>query len=335
MTFREYKAVDNQFLQLAARGVSVLVSSGDDGAEWFSDVTITDQDFGKKLEIMGSSEVITTTSDKCLSIARSCSGLQFRLGGIGTLEGQCICATSPSKVVSNPLSLFRTWAVKNTGTATTSFPADSQWVTGVGGTSFEFRTTPVERQSAMVLFSGSGGGFSPRNTRQYYQETAVRDFFDVLGGPNTPPPDSFISTGRAVPDVAAIGEFVRFCSNGNCGATFEGTSVAAPIYGGFVSTLNEYLLANNQPRLGFLNPLLYKLKKVAGFEPPAVQTDITIGNGRLRRTGVPGIDDQGGILNYFGWNTETGWDPVTGLGTPNYEKFKAGIESFRRRRHHY
>jgi tripeptidyl-peptidase I len=67
-----------------------------------------------------------------------------------------------------------------------------------------------------------------------------------------------------------------------------------------------------------LNPFLYLL----GF---TALNDITAGgsvgcNGINTQSGqpVPG----GSIIPYANWNATEGWDPVTGLGTPNFEKLK-------------
>jgi tripeptidyl-peptidase-1 len=39
---------------------------------------------------------------------------------------------------------------------------------------------------------------------------------------------------------------------------------------------------------------------------------------------IPG----GGIIPFASWNSTIGWDPVTGLGTPNFEKLVKLVLSF-------
>lgn len=39
---------------------------------------------------------------------------------------------------------------------------------------------------------------------------------------------------------------------------------------------------------------------------------------------VPGA----GIIPYASWNATVGWDPVTGLGTPNFEALKKLVLSW-------
>jgi tripeptidyl-peptidase-1 len=75
-----------------------------------------------------------------------------------------------------------------------------------------------------------------------------------------------------------------------------------------VSQLNAIRLANDKPRMGFLNPWLYSLQQ-AGF------TDIVHGGSR-GCTGTTDSGAKGAFVPYASWNATEGWDPVTGLGTP-------------------
>ena len=49
-------------------------------------------------------------------------------------------------------------------------------------------------------------------------------------------------------------------------------------------------------------------------------------NGINGQTGQPITG--GGVIPYATWNATVGWDPVTGLGTPNFEKLKKLVLSF-------
>jgi tripeptidyl-peptidase-1 len=68
-----------------------------------------------------------------------------------------------------------------------------------------------------------------------------------------------------------------------------------------VSLLNDVRITAGFSPLGFLNPWLYS----EGFKG---LNDIVAGNN-------PGCDTQG-------FNATKGWDPVTGLGTPNFGLLK-------------
>ena len=71
---------------------------------------------------------------------------------------------------------------------------------------------------------------------------------------------------------------------------------SAPLWASFINRINEERLAAGKSTVGFVNPTLYA--------NPGVMHAITIGNN-------PGC-------NTNGFSAYTGWDPVTGLGDPNY-----------------
>lgn len=92
-----------------------------------------------------------------------------------------------------------------------------------------------------------------------------------------------------------------------------GNSASAPTFAAIISLLNTARLKAKKKPLGFLNPWLYSDAK-AGL------VDITLGGS----TGCTGTDIYSGLsapyVPYASWNATTGWDPVTGLGTPNFKK---------------
>ncbi|KAH9176590.1 hypothetical protein EDB89DRAFT_1902903 [Lactarius sanguifluus] len=77
--------------------------------------------------------------------------------------------------------------------------------------------------------------------------------------------------------------------------------INAQIVAGTISLLNDYLITNGRPPLGFLNIRLYD----DGFSG---LNDITSGSN-------PGCDTDG-------FSAVPGWDSVTGLGTPYFEKLQ-------------
>lgn len=102
--------------------------------------------------------------------------------------------------------------------------------------------------------------------------------------------------------------------------TVNGTSCATPISASTFALLNDELIAAGKSLLGFLNPFLYANS--------AALNDITSGASFLsgicfdslfsvRCAGAnPGCSTNG-------FSAAVGWDPVTGLGSPNYAKLKA------------
>ncbi|TFY50310.1 hypothetical protein EVG20_g11593 [Dentipellis fragilis] len=111
------------------------------------------------------------------------------------------------------------------------------------------------------------------------------------------------ATGRAFPDVAAQARRFEIVIEGEVTYT-KGTSCSAPTFAAIVALLNDFLISEGKPPLGFLNPLLYS-KGVAGLN------DITSGNN-------PGCGTPG-------FSAVQGWDPVTGLGTPDFGKLQAVV----------
>lgn len=85
-----------------------------------------------------------------------------------------------------------------------------------------------------------------------------------------------------------------------------GTSAASPAFAAILGLLNDARFRVHKPALGFLNPFLY----LFGY------------NGLNDITGGQSNGCQGQIAGAF-WNATPGWDPVTGFGTPNFEKMKA------------
>ena len=124
---------------------------------------------------------------------------------------------------------------------------------------------------------------------------------------------------RNIPDVAAEANTDNyFCANGSCQGGIGGTSLAAPRWAGFVALINQQATANstvsgNAP-LGFLNPTIYTDGQGANYG--ATFHDITTGdnaNGTSCTVGTPGCLPSG----VQGFNAVTGFDLVTGWGSPN------------------
>ena len=89
------------------------------------------------------------------------------------------------------------------------------------------------------------------------------------------------------------------------GCGVAGTSCASPTASGVIALLNDLRLSSNKTTLGFLNPFIY--------EHSEAFNDITTGSSN-------GCGFFGG-----GWPASTGWDAVTGVGTPNYAKLAAAV----------
>jgi subtilase family serine protease len=172
--------------------------------------------------------------------------------------------------------------------ATTSFAADSPWVTAVGGTTLVHNGATFSE----TAWSDSGGGFSRFYKTPSYQQSLPAAVQKQLGGQ------------RGVPDVSADadpGTGLDVYQDGFW-ALAGGTSAAAPLWAGVMAIADQ--MAGHP--LGFINPALYKLAASSTY--PQDFRDITQGNNSNPEARVNG------------YNAVQGWDPVTGLGSPNAAK---------------
>ncbi|MCL4562176.1 MAG: S53 family peptidase [Chloroflexi bacterium] len=213
------------------------------------------------------------------------------------------------------------------GFATADWPASSPWVTSVGGTSlaigaennrvfetgwgtsnYNCNTTTLACTRTGWLY-GAGGGVSQLFAEPSYQKNAGLDL-----------------TGRGVPDVAALadpqmGFLVGQTQTFPDGVYYDeyrigGTSLASPIFAGLMALLDQKA---GKPH-GFANPLFYE-NASAFYDVLPMNTavarrnfnngvDATNGTSDFLRT----FNDYSGSPTQF---TGTGWDNVTGLGTPS------------------
>ncbi|KAF1818954.1 tripeptidyl-peptidase 1 precursor [Dissoconium aciculare CBS 342.82] len=171
---------------------------------------------------------------------------------------------------------------------TPDFPTGCPWVTSVGG------TKSFQPEVAVSRF-GSGAGFSNYFGQPSYQSKVVNAYVKGLNGKFD---GLYNKSGRAYPDVAAQSNHDAIVWNGTV-RTVGGTSASSPTFAAVIALVNDALIAAGKPSLGFLNPWLYKGAYKA-------LTDVTSGSSiGCNSTGFPAA---------------VGWDPVTGFGTPNFDK---------------
>ncbi len=168
---------------------------------------------------------------------------------------------------------------------TTSFPADSPWVTAIGGTNLKRKGTAIQE----TAWNGSGGGFSHFYQMPSYQKTL----------PATT--QQLFQNRRGIPDVSAVADPLTGLAiyQDNLWTLGGGTSASTPVWAGLIAIANQ--MAGHS--LGFIDPALYKLATSDTYQRDF--RDITQGNNT--NSGVEG------------YPAVSGWDPVTGLGAPNAE----------------
>ncbi|KAJ5852611.1 uncharacterized protein N7529_011996 [Penicillium soppii] len=180
------------------------------------------------------------------------------------------------------------------------FPAACPWVTSVGATT----GTAPERA---VYFSS--GGFSDLWERPKYQDSAVGDYLGTIGDQWS---GLFNPKGRAFPDVAAQGQNYAIYTHGSL-TSVDGTSASAPAFAAIIALLNDARLKTNQSPMGFLNPWLYSAGRDGLTDIVNGGSTGCDGNGRFG-----GPNNGGPSVPGASWNATQGWDPVTGLGSPNF-----------------
>lgn len=199
---------------------------------------------------------------------------------------------------------------------TVQWPASDPLVTGVGGTNLCVHATtglgvdPVPPPAACTgamqresAWPGSGGGFS--------HVFAKPDFQNTLPAGSTP-----IGDMRGVPDVAynaspRTGVLIYDSGSGGGGSNVRvpgwyvigGTSASSPQWAGIAAIATQSSRQLYGHDLGYINPALYSIAN----DPGAYANDffdVTSGNNQTDPT-------------VLGYSASPGWDPVTGLGTPN------------------
>ena len=251
--------------------------------------TVISQSFGSTEEAFNSTQSLLNLRHAFISAAANGVTVLASSGDFGTANPGKTPTPNPSTV---PFP-------------TVQWPASDPLVTSVGGTYLctdpvtgtgidntdppsNCDVTPPIREIGWI---DSGGGFSHIFAKPAYQ--------DALPAGSTP-----IGAMRGVPDVAfqasaRTGPLVYDTAPG-AGGWFivGGTSCSAPQWAGLVAIADQ--IAGHG--LGVINPTLYQLADSSNHG--TYFYDVTTGNNQTDPT-IPG------------YPATVGWDPVTGLGTPN------------------
>jgi subtilase family serine protease len=235
--------------------------------------------------------------------------------------------------------------IEATGTRQTDYPASDDFVTAVGGTSLAvgrrgntlFETGWGTQRATIVdgewnlpgeFRGGGGGGTSALFPQPAYQRRVVPPAIANVNHNGTP--------GRAVPDVAALGDpntgFLMGQTQEFPDGTIKysqlrigGTSLSSPLVAGIQAVANQ--VAHRS--LGFINPALYKLNGTAAFRDIRTQG---VHTGVVRVDFANGADATDGTLVSLRTLNDTGtisvrrgYDDVTGNGTPNGAAYLVGL----------
>ena len=181
-----------------------------------------------------------------------------------------------------------------------SFPGTCPYITSVGATQIVpgASVTAPEEACETVIFSG--GGFSNVFPIPSYQNAAVQSYFTNYNPPYGADRYNNSRQTRGFPDLSANGANYVIAIDGTFNLVF-GTSASSPTVGSIITLVNEARIDVGKSSVGFINPTIYA--------HPNVFNDITQGG------------NQG--CGTAGFTAVPGWDPVTGLGTPNFLKLTA------------
>ena len=178
------------------------------------------------------------------------------------------------------------------------FPGTCPWITSVGGTALP-AGKPVGTPEVASYDFGSGGGFSNLFSLPSYQDNAVGKYYAEHDPGYNASRYNNTQQVRGYPDVAlAAQDYVTGIDGGFM--TFSGTSASSPTFGAMIALINGERMRVGKGPVGFINPVLYA--------HPEVFQDVVEGKN-------PGCGTEG-------FHAVKGWDPVTGLGAPNYEKLR-------------
>jgi len=202
------------------------------------------------------------------------------------------------------------------------FPGDSPYITSVGATMLVTNETTKSADKALppicqtytcamttaegvCTYPGAlittGGGFSIYTTTPSWQQKAVTAYLN--SGVALPPAQYFNAKDRGFPDISGLGHnyIIRLAQQW---VVVDGTSCSSPIWAAMTGLINDARMNMGKKPIGFLAPSLYALYA----QNPAAFNTIQSGNNKCTES----------CCAQYGYLSATGWDPVCGLGSPNY-----------------
>lgn len=192
------------------------------------------------------------------------------------------------------------------------WPNGSPYITVVGATmllppsattSYFYTTEEVVCAGDVGGMITAGGGFSNGYGTAPFQKEEVERYIKRHTGHI--PAEFFNRSGRGYPDLSALGSAYSVYVGGRLKGV-AGTSASTPTVAAMVTLWNDRRLNAGKPPLGFLNPLLYRIAK----ENASAFNDIVVGNNAASQEGAYVCD--------YSFRASSGWDAVSGLGSPNF-----------------
>jgi tripeptidyl-peptidase-1 len=214
-----------------------------------------------------------------------------------------------------------------------AYPGSSEFVLSVGATFVETvynnktNKTPICQNNSCVEgtiehvtnFANTswtaGGGFNNyTNSTPYWQKSEVEHYLKVA--PSLPNASTFNKNGRAYPDISLVGHSCPTYIMGEL-SSVDGTSCSSPLMAGVVAVINEHQLRNNRNKVGYFNPLLYHISRNC----KDCFNEISDGNNWCTEDTCCDNPTQ------YGYQGIKGYDPVTGIGSPNIKNILKFIDT--------
>lgn len=202
-------------------------------------------------------------------------------------------------------------------------PADDPYLTVVGGTTLNTYTNGAWASEVVWLTPASNDpifGYTPEaasggGVSLTYGIPVWQQGISMTANQGS-------TTMRNLPDVALIANNVDVVwGNDFLGESFDfpeaGTSLATPLWAGFIALANQQAAANGQPRVGFANPALYAIGKSTKYK--SCFHDITSGNDFTTDSPAKYAATAGYDL-CTGWGTPTGMNLINALLAPPAEE---------------
>jgi kumamolisin len=207
--------------------------------------------------------------------------------------------------------------------AAVSLPSSSPYATAVGGTNLSLTKQNKIRdeivwndswiEGAKGIARAGGGGISILTPRTPWWQAGVHRY----------------GVGRKVPDLAALADefpgYSFYCTAAACRSEEEqapgwqklgGTSAATPLTAAGIALVNQAAEARGEPRLGFLNPLLYRLGADAQTRAASF-FDVTTGNDNITPSlskAVVGVEPIACCQARPGYDWASGWGSLRVAG---------------------
>jgi len=210
-----------EFQKMGLQGMTVLVSSGDSGANG----EIAQEDNCKHPAFWLQTDY-PTSSPFVISVGATAMNYEsISTGGVSVpacQNGQLTCIDSGNEVVCQ------------------QFP----------------NMTATDPAQSLITSGGGFSNYSVVDPTNNWQVTAVSQF--LAAATNLPPEGYYDPSHRAYPDVSALGHSYAVLA-GDSYTPVDGTSASCPVMAGIISILNGHMLNNGGSPVGFANPLLYQM----------------------------------------------------------------------------